>query len=94
MDLAITNGNLDVNVSQFQSNSDIGFDRDGCNLGVFGLIIGALAGGLTAGAFGAVMGGVVGVAEGDSLNDRINQMIAAGIARYLLNLRFSWHAQL
>jgi len=94
VDLAITDGKLDVNISQFQSDSDVGFDRDGCNLGVFGLIVGALTGGLIAGPFGSVIGGVVGLAEGDSLNDRINQMIAAGIANYLLNLRYSWHAQL
>jgi hypothetical protein len=84
--VAINSNQLDVNISHIQCNRDIDFRRDGGDLGPIGAVIGF--------AFGGLVPGIVGYVAGESLNQSIDHWIAAGIANYLLGLRFSWHGQL
>jgi hypothetical protein len=81
---------LDIAVNNVLLGSDIGFDRDGCDLsgivGIFGGVLGTFVGG----PFGGAIGGGLGHYAGGRVDDHIDARIESGIRDKIEGYEKTW----
>jgi hypothetical protein len=94
MHMLASAGVLSFSMTDFQTDRQIGYDKDGCDASVILAIAGAIGGTVFAGPAGTVIGAGAGYVAGGDLNNMINARINAVILEKIQGLQFAWHFQI